>query len=224
MLVPVIPLVATPRARVVRWAAVGVVRLRLQSRTAPVTAPVMRSGSFGARHLCRRPPASVSGGARVLCRSVASAERRTVRHHTIREGRDNLCDSLFQNKGHQVGARIVAVLRLFHRPAIHAHGHPVAVEDQTAARAIIDELVSRFESDETGNWSTARLSEKRMVGQMKGIITFEMPIERLEIKQKMSQNRSEQDAAGVIDALSKSGRESDRATADMMSQIDRSKV
>ena len=107
---------------------------------------------------------------------------------------------------------------------VHAHGHPVAVEDQTGVRDIIDELVSRFESDDTGNWSTVRLSERRMIGQMKGIIAFEMPIERLEIKQKMSQNRSEQDAAGVIDALSKSDRESDRATAQMMSEIDRSKT
>ncbi len=108
--------------------------------------------------------------------------------------------------------------------AVHAHGNPVAVEDQTAARAIIDELVSRFESNDTGNWSTARLSEKRMVGQMKGIIAFEMPIERFEIKLKMSQNRSEEDAAGVIGALSKSDRDSDRATAQMMFQIDRSKI
>lgn len=108
--------------------------------------------------------------------------------------------------------------------AVHAHGNPVAVVDQISARAIIDELVSRFESDDTGNWSTARLPEKRMVGQMKGIIGFEMPIERLEIKQKMSQNRSEQDAMGVINALSKSDHDSDRATAQMMSQIDRSKI
>lgn len=107
--------------------------------------------------------------------------------------------------------------------AVHAHGNPVAVEEQMAARAIIDELVSRFESDETGNWSTARLSEKRMIGQMKGITAFEMPIERFEIKLKMSQNRSESDAAGVMDALSKSDRESDRGTAQVMSQIDRSK-
>lgn len=106
--------------------------------------------------------------------------------------------------------------------AIHAHGKPSAVEDLSAVRAIMDELVSRFESDETGNWSTAQLSEKRMIGQMKGIVAFEMPIERLEIKLKMSQNRSAADADGVITALSASTRETDRATAQMMGRIDRS--
>lgn len=106
--------------------------------------------------------------------------------------------------------------------AIHTHGKPTAVEDLSAVRLIMDELVSRFESDETGNWSTAELSEKRMLGQMKGIIAFEMPIERLEIKFKMSQNRSESDANGVIAALSKSPCETDRATAHMMATIDRS--
>lgn len=107
--------------------------------------------------------------------------------------------------------------------AVHAHGCPVAVEEQSAARAIIDDLVSRFESDDTDNWSTARLSEKRMTGQMKGIIAFEMPIDRLETKLKMSQNRSADDAAGVINALSKSDRDSDRGIAEMMAQVDRTK-
>lgn len=105
--------------------------------------------------------------------------------------------------------------------AIHAHGKPTAVEDVTAVRGIMDELVSRFESDDTGNWSTAQLSEKRMIGQMKGIVAFEMPIERLEIKLKMSQNRSHADADGVIAALSESPRETDRDTARMMAAIDR---
>lgn len=108
--------------------------------------------------------------------------------------------------------------------AIHVHGTPVAVADPTAARAIIDQLVARFENGETGNWSTARLPEKRMTGQMKGITVFEMPIERLEIKLKMSQNRSEADANGVIAALSESPRETDRATARMMAAIDRTKT
>lgn len=106
--------------------------------------------------------------------------------------------------------------------AIHAHGKPAAIEDVSSVRAIMDELVSRFESDDTGNWSTAQLSEKRMIGQMKGIVAFEMPIERLEIKLKMSQNRSAADADGVITALSASPRETDRATAEMMAEIDRS--
>jgi transcriptional regulator len=105
--------------------------------------------------------------------------------------------------------------------AIHAHGKPTVVEDLSSVRAIMDELVSRFESDKTGNWSTAQLSEKRMIGQMKGIVAFEMPIERLEIKLKMSQNRSDADANGVIAALSESSRETDRATAQMMAMIDR---
>lgn len=107
--------------------------------------------------------------------------------------------------------------------AVHAHGVPAAIPEPAAARTIIDDLVSRFESDATGNWSTARLSEKRMAGQMKGITAFEMRIDRLEIKLKMSQNRSEADAEGVMKALSESTRETDRDTARMMAQIDRSK-
>lgn len=103
--------------------------------------------------------------------------------------------------------------------AVHLHGKPHAVEGEAGAVEILDTLVAAFESDTTGNWSTANLPEGVLSKQVKGIVAFEMPVERIETKVKMSQNRKPGDIAGVISALGGSPYEDDRATADMMRDL-----
>ncbi|MBO6521666.1 MAG: FMN-binding negative transcriptional regulator [Rhodospirillales bacterium] len=100
--------------------------------------------------------------------------------------------------------------------AVHLHGRPDAVEDEAHATDILDTLVAAFESDATGNWSTGKLPDGMLSRQLKGIVAFEMPVERIEIKVKMSQNRKPDDIDGVINALDASQYENDRATAAMM--------
>lgn len=103
--------------------------------------------------------------------------------------------------------------------AVHLHGKPRAVEDEAGAVAILDALVSTFESDRTGNWSTADLPDGMLPKQIRGIVAFEMPVERIELKVKMSQNRQPDDIKGVIQALGDSESEADRATARMMADL-----
>ncbi|MGJ3259688.1 MAG: FMN-binding negative transcriptional regulator [Rhodospirillales bacterium] len=103
--------------------------------------------------------------------------------------------------------------------AVHLHGKPHAVEDEAGAVGILDTLVAAFENDATGNWSTADLPDGVLSRQVKGIVAFEMPVERIETKVKMSQNRKPDDIEGVISALGASPYEDDRATADMMRDL-----
>ncbi len=100
--------------------------------------------------------------------------------------------------------------------AVHLHGTVRAIEDDAATIGILDMLVSAFENDATGNWSTGRLAGGMLSRQIKGIIAFEMPVARIETKFKMSQNRTPADVAGVIEALTASPHQDDRATAAMM--------
>lgn len=60
-----------------------------------------------------------------------------------------------------------------------------------------------------------------MSRQLRGIVAFEMAVEHVETKFKMSQNRSAADIDGVIDALGTSAREHDRRTATMMRALKR---
>ncbi len=100
--------------------------------------------------------------------------------------------------------------------AVHVHGCPMAMDDMTAARAALADLVATFESPETGNWSMESLAEERIQRLLKAIVAFEMPMQNIESKLKLSQNRSPADIDGVTGALTNSPREGDRETARMM--------
>lgn len=106
--------------------------------------------------------------------------------------------------------------------AVHLHGVLRAITDDVGAVAILDTLVSAFENDSTGNWSTGHLPEGLLERQIKGIVAFEMLVDQVETKVKMSQNRSADDIAGAIDALSKSAFQDDQKTAEMMRSLSKS--
>jgi len=89
--------------------------------------------------------------------------------------------------------------------AVHAYGRPRVVADATLTRAHLERLVATYESPATGPWSMARLPDNYVARMMKGIVAFEMPIERLEGKFKLSQNRSAADREGAIRGLEASG-------------------
>lgn len=108
-----------------------------------------------------------------------------------------------------------AMVPTWNYAAVHAHGRPVAVDDARAEQ-ILRLLVAQFESDATDNWSVDSLPDGHLARQLKGIVAFDMPVERIETKLKMSQNRSPADIAGVITALSASTDQDEQATAAMM--------
>ncbi len=66
--------------------------------------------------------------------------------------------------------------------AVHAYGRPQTVGDAARTRAHLERLVATYESPATGPWSMARLPDDYVQRMIKGIVAFEMPIERLEGK------------------------------------------
>ncbi len=103
--------------------------------------------------------------------------------------------------------------------AVHVHGRPQAVGDPEGALRILNAMVEAFETDATGNWRTSQMSPRKLQGQLNGIVAFEMPIERIEAKAKMSQNRTAADIQGVVGGLTESAFELDRQTAEWMLKI-----
>ncbi|MGH8225510.1 MAG: FMN-binding negative transcriptional regulator [Gammaproteobacteria bacterium] len=102
---------------------------------------------------------------------------------------------------------------------VHAHGRPEIVADKSRVRAILERLVAEHEKHVHPPWSTDQAGEEYVDQQMDHIVAFEMPIERLEGKFKLSQNRSPADRAGVINALDASDRDLDRKTAKLMRRL-----
>ncbi len=88
---------------------------------------------------------------------------------------------------------------------VHAYGKPKVIEDPAQAQGVLARLTDTYESDATGNWSMDSLPEDFIDKQLKGIVAFEMPIERLQGKFKLSQNRQPKDREGAIAGLRQSG-------------------
>lgn len=93
---------------------------------------------------------------------------------------------------------------------VHVHGRARLV-DEGALRAILDDMVSCF--DQTG-WRPDASGEF-MARKLAAIAGFEIKIERLEGKAKLSQNRSLTDQAGVVSWLER-GDDQSRALAALM--------
>ena len=88
---------------------------------------------------------------------------------------------------------------------IHAYGQPQAIEDPIETKDILARLVKANETDTTGNWSMSRLSSDEIKKQLKGIVAFRMPIDRLEGKFKMGQNRAPEDVQAAVRGLRAAG-------------------
>jgi transcriptional regulator len=68
-------------------------------------------------------------------------------------------------------------------------------------------------------WSPARLPERRVKQLLLGIVPFRVPLDTLEGKAKLSQNRSQADIAGVIAALTRRGDDAGTAIASAMQTL-----
>jgi transcriptional regulator len=100
--------------------------------------------------------------------------------------------------------------------AVHAYGTPRIIENAEQTLGILNQLVEANESEATGNWSMQTPDADILRGMLKGIVAFEMPINRLEGKWKMSQNRKPQDARGAAEGLRQAGNPEAQAVASAM--------
>jgi transcriptional regulator len=98
--------------------------------------------------------------------------------------------------------------------AVHAYGAPRIVDDPSAAHAVLARLTALYEKG-PGAW-TMDDAAKTVDAMLPGIVAFEMPVERLEGKWKLSQNRTAEDRAGVMAALERSSDANAHATAALM--------
>ena len=90
---------------------------------------------------------------------------------------------------------------------VHVHGRPQPQEGANP-RAHLEHLAAHFEKGRALPTDSAKIDKL-----LNGIVPFRMPIERIEIKFKMNQNKSPADRAGVIRGLRAAG---EAATADWM--------
>lgn len=84
--------------------------------------------------------------------------------------------------------------------AIHVYGKPKILDD-TAAYALLDRLVKRYEQASEKPFTTGSLSDDYLQSHLKALVAFEISIDRIEAKQKLSQNRDVHNFDRVLEKL-----------------------
>jgi transcriptional regulator len=102
----------------------------------------------------------------------------------------------------------------------HVYGTLIAHDDTVWTEALVRRLTERHEASREPRWSVDDAPEAYVRGQLKAIVGIEIAISRIEAKWKLSQNRSAEDIAGVIEDLRSPARSGDaeRDLADAMRQ------
>ncbi|WP_223521270.1 FMN-binding negative transcriptional regulator [Pseudomonas sp. GL-B-19] len=100
--------------------------------------------------------------------------------------------------------------------AVHAYGTADVFTDAERLLNLVSALTDRHEAGRTQPWKVADAPADYIDGMLKAIVGFALPIQRLEGKRKLSQNRSTADIAGVREGLAASPDVHDQALAHLM--------
>ena len=100
--------------------------------------------------------------------------------------------------------------------AVHAYGRPRAIDSREQALAHLRELVDIHEHANGSAWSLDDAPAGYVDALLPHIAPFELVIERLEGKLKLSQNKSRNDRNEVIRGLRERGHDHDLAIAALM--------
>ena len=83
---------------------------------------------------------------------------------------------------------------------VHAHGRPDLIEAAADKLALIDRTTAQFERGNALPW-TREVEGERLDKMLAAIVAFRLPVERIEAKFKMNQNRTPADRSRVIAQL-----------------------
>ncbi|MPQ76503.1 FMN-binding negative transcriptional regulator [Hydrogenovibrio sp. JE_KL2] len=102
---------------------------------------------------------------------------------------------------------------------VHISGKTKLIEDQDALRDRLQQLTQTHEAAFAKPWQL-NLDDRKRRNLLKMIVGFEMNIEDINAKFKLSQNRSQTDRKNVINQLSQSTNSLDIAVAELMKSND----
>lgn len=102
----------------------------------------------------------------------------------------------------------------------HVHGRAELLADPAETRALLEEMIGRYEADRPEPWAL-QLQGRALAAMLEAIVGFRLVIERIDTKLKLSQNRSPADRERVIEALRAEGYADALGTAQWMERYAR---
>lgn len=102
--------------------------------------------------------------------------------------------------------------------SVHAYGRPRILDEASEVRALLERLVDSNEAGLDPSWHLSSQDDAYLERMMRGIVAFEVPIERIEAKAKLSQNRPDEARLGAAAALERSDHTGVREVGRLMRQ------
>lgn len=102
--------------------------------------------------------------------------------------------------------------------AVHAYGRADVFTNPARLLRIVNGLTDKHEASRAEPWAVSDAPADYIEKMLNGIVGFAIPVERLEGKRKLNQNRSAADIAGVSKGLALSQDPSDQKIAQLMNQ------
>jgi len=84
--------------------------------------------------------------------------------------------------------------------AVHATGRAKVIEEPEKVRKILERLTVENEEGRPDPWTLEGYDQKKLQAMMKGIVAFEIPVEDLQAKAKLGQNKSAEDRLALSEA------------------------
>jgi transcriptional regulator len=100
--------------------------------------------------------------------------------------------------------------------AVHVYGRPRLIREEGALLQLVTTLSAQHEGERPAPWSPAKVSADFVSGKLAGIVGFELPVERIVGKKKLSQNLAREDRLAVARALERSGHPEAAEVAELM--------
>nr|WP_314575552.1 FMN-binding negative transcriptional regulator [uncultured Pseudomonas sp.] len=102
--------------------------------------------------------------------------------------------------------------------AVHVYGRAQVFTDPQRLLRVVSDLTDKHEARRPAPWAVSDAPDDYIQKMLNGIVGFAIPIERLEGKRKLNQNRSAEDITGVSKGLAASQDPTDQEIARLMSQ------
>jgi transcriptional regulator len=101
--------------------------------------------------------------------------------------------------------------------AVHAYGKATLIDDKAQVAQVLEKTISFYEADYLKQWNS--LPDDYKSKMMNGIVAFEIVVDDLQGKSKLSQNRTEQERNNIISAFVKSADKNEQKIADYMAKL-----
>lgn len=101
--------------------------------------------------------------------------------------------------------------------AVHAYGKYTLLEGEDKKAELLKETINYYEADYLKQWDS--LPDMFKQNMMKGITAFEIVVNNLQAKSKLSQNKTQNERESIIKELGNSENTNEKDVADYMEQL-----